>query len=196
MNIKRNHLRSWAVAGIATVGLAVSRAALAQAVAAPDVRQVGATVIVYKGPKLDMVLSYRFAENNPHGKWMLLDTVMTAYTPIGIPRSAIALRVPSGAVVPLATQHELETGYSKASWDVTRDRALMEPMGYLPPHRMRPLGFFAERGAGLAYDTTYLDAFHNNFGRLFFDLPGGIQRGRYELLINLPDSPVMIPFTI
>ncbi|MFI5142850.1 MAG: hypothetical protein ACHQQS_07740 [Thermoanaerobaculales bacterium] len=196
MSIKQQHRRGWALAGVAAVGLTIGGAALAHAVAAPDIRQVGATAIVYKGPKLDMVLSYRFAENNPNGKWLMLDTVMTAETPIGVPRSAIALRTPSGAVVPLATQREFATGYREAGWDVIRDRALMEPMGYLPPHRVRLLRFFAERGVGLAFDTAYLDEFHNSFGRLFFDLPSGVQKGRYELLINLPESPVMIPFTI
>jgi len=196
MNIDTNRLRSRAVVAFTTIGLAIGGTALAHGIAAPEVRQVGATAIVYKGPRLDMVLSYRFAENNPSAKWLMLDTAMTAYAPIDIPRTAISVRTPSGVVVPLATQREFATGYSETAWDVTVDRAFMEPMGYLPPHRVRPLRFFAERGVGLAFDVAYLDAFHNSFGRLFFELPGRVQKGRYELLINLPGNPVTIPFTI
>ena len=196
METMKNHLHIATVICAATIGLAFGAAALAHGVATPEIRQVGATAIVYRGPSLDMVVSYRFTENHPDGKWLLLDTAMTAYKPIGIPRTAFAVRTPSGKVVPLATQHEFAVGYGEVGWDATLDRAFMEPMGYLPPHRVRPIRFFAERGAGLAFDTAYLDAFHNSFGRLFFEIPGGLQRGRYELLINLPNNPVMIPFTI
>ncbi len=183
-------------AAAAAIGLAFGSVALAHGVATPEIRQVGATAIVYRGPTLDMVVSYRFSENHPNGNWLLLDTAMTSYKPIGIPRTAFAVRTPSGEVVPLATQHEFAVGYSEAGWDATIDRAFMEPMGYLPPLRVRQIRFFAERGVGLAFDIAYLDAFHNSFGRLFFKIPGGLQRGRYELLINLPENPVMIPFTI
>lgn len=164
---------------------------------APELKQVGATAIVYKGPQVDVALSYRFAKLNPTGRWLLLDTAMTAAAKtIEVPRTAIALRTPDGAVVPLATQQEFGNDYPQLAAMIARANTTREPLNYFIPQRYHRIGYFAERGRGLAFPSVWLDQRHNAFGRLFFQLPNGIQKGTYELLINLPQGQVAIPFTI
>jgi len=54
----------------------------------------------------------------------------------------------------------------------------------------------SEPGRRLAFDSVWLDEWHSTCGRLSFDLPGGVVKGGYTLLITLPESQVTIPFTI
>ncbi len=172
-------------------------AAMADVQPGQELNQVGATAIVYKGPQVDVVLSYRFAKLNPEGGWLLLDTAMTAAKgPVEVPRTAFSVRTPSGAIVPLATQRDVAEDYAKLASPIARANAIREPMGYLIPQRPRRLRYFAERRPGLVFSSEWLDEWHNSFGRLFFQIPGGVQKGAYELLISLPEGSVSIPFTI
>ena len=115
-------------------------------------RQVGATAIVYKGPQVELVLSYRFAKQNPTGNWLMLDTVMTAATaPLELPRTAISVRTPNGDVVPLATQQSFGKAYPELAASIARANAFLEPMGYLLPHRPRRMDYFSEPGRHLAF---------------------------------------------
>lgn len=181
----------------AAFGALFGTAAIADPAPASQLTQVSATAIVYKGPQINVVVSDRFARYNPEGKWLLLDTAMTATSdPVEIPRGAIAVRTPDGTVVPLATQAEFEMHYPQLASTLMRARVASEPLGYLIPARYRPLRLFAPRGIGIAWDSAWLDQFHNSYGRLYFDLPNGVQKGQYELLIHLPNDEVVIPFTV
>ncbi len=194
--MKTNVLRRTGVV-VAAFGALFGTAAIADPAPASQLTQVGATAIVYKGPQINVVVSDRFARYNPEGKWLLLDTAMTATSdPVEIPRGAIAVRTPDGTVVPLATQAEFEMHYPQLASMLMRARVAGEPLGYLIPARYRSLRLFAPRGIGIVWDSAWLDQFHNSYGRLYFNLPNGVQKGQYELLIHLPNDNVVIPFTV
>jgi hypothetical protein len=195
--MKLSFMRRAAVLSGLGVGLLFSAAASAHETVSPEVRQVGATAVVYKGPQVEVALSYRYVKNNLKGDWLFLDTEMTASTaPLEIPRAAFSLRTPSGDVVQLASQSALALQYAKVNADLHRDNATHEPLGYLLPQRARRLRLFVEPGRGVVFDSTWLDQWHNNYGRLFFEVPGGLQRGDYALLIHLKEGDVSIPFTL
>lgn len=194
--MKTNFLRRTGVV-VAAFGALFGTAAIADPAPTSQLTQVGATAIVYKGPQINVVVSDRFARYNPEGKWLLLDTAMTATSdPVEIPRGAIAVRTPDGTVVPLATQAEFEMHYPQLASMLMRARVAGEPLGYLIPARYRSLRLFAPRGIGIVWDSAWLDQFHNSYGRLYFNLPNGVQKGQYELLIHLPNDDVVIPFTV
>jgi hypothetical protein len=194
--MNRNLLRLFGLAAAAASSLFFGAIAGANTTPTADLRQVGATAIVYKGPQIDVALSYRFAKLNHSGNWLLLDTAMTANAPVELPRTAISVRTPGGQVVPLASPEAFNNGYRELNATIARANVAREPMGYLIPHRYRRMGFFAERGHGLEWPSVWLDDWHNTYGRLFFQLPDGVQKGNYELLINLKEGQVAIPFTI
>jgi hypothetical protein len=163
----------------------------------PGVTQVGATTIFYGGPVIRVVVSDRFARYNPKSGWLMLDTAMNAINaPIAIPRDAIALRTPGGEVVALATQAEFAQHYQQLASAIMRANFAKEPLQYLPHWSVRRLGLFAPRGIGMTWQAAWLDPFHDCYGRLYFHLPSSVQKGRYELLIHLPENEVVIPFTI
>ncbi len=194
--METNLLRRTATA-VAACGALIGAAAAAGAAPASQLTQAGATVIVYRGPQIQVVVSDRFARSNPEGKWLLLETEMTATKePLEVTRSAIAVRTPDGAVVPLATQAQFEKNYPQLASTLMRARVASEPLGYLIPQRTRFLRLFAPHGIGIAWDSAWLDEFHNSYGRLYFNLPNGVHKGRYELLIRLPKGEVAIPFTV
>ncbi len=193
----KNHVGYSVLVAVAGLSLLCDAAVWAATAPDPQLTNVGATAVVYKGPQVDVALSYRFAKLYPTGRWLLLDTAMTAATdPIEIPRAAVSLRTPDGAIIPLATQKQFGDDYPRLASTIARANATREPMSYLTPQRYRRIGYFAERGHGLAWPSVWLDQRHNAFGRLFFQLPDGIRKGNYELLITLPKSEVAIPFTI
>jgi hypothetical protein len=195
MNTNRFFLKGTVAA--AAFGLLFAAAAQADTTPTADVTQVGATALVYKGPQVNVALSYRFAKLNPEGHWLLLDTVMTAADqPLELWRTSITLRTPSGDVVPLATEAEFSRAYPNLAPAIARANINREPMGYLIPRRYRPMRLFAQRGFGLVYPSVWLDQWHDAFGRLFFQLPNSVHKGQYELLIKLSKSEVVIPFTI
>jgi hypothetical protein len=185
------------VAAVAALGLLSPAVASAATPVVPQIKQVGATVLVYRGPQLDMVLSYKYAKYHPTGSWLLLDTaMMSANGIIEVPRSAISVRTPAGEVVPMASEEAFLQGYSVLSPEILHANATADPLAYLVPQRYRRLPYFAKLGRRLAYSSAWLDEWHNDIGRLFFELPGTVQRGTYELLIDLPNGQVTIPFTL
>jgi hypothetical protein len=186
-----------AVAIGAGVSLLFGATLLAETAPVGQVRQAGATAVVYQGPQLNVAVSYKFPTLNPEGKWLLLDTTMAATEgPFLIPRSAIAVRTPDGTVVPLASSSQYFRAYPQLAWSITKDNAIREPLGLPIARRYSALRYFPPQGAGLAFDAEWVDYWHNSYGRLFFELPGGVHKGQYELLINLTQSTVVIPFTL
>lgn len=185
------------IAAFATLSLLSATAALAHATPVPQLRQVGATAVVYRGADIEVALSYRFAKVNTGGKWLLLDVGMTAAgAPVEITRDAISLRTPSGRVFALASEKAFLDGYPELAPTIARARVAAEPLSYFKPQRAARLQYFARPGRGFVYPSVWLDVWHNTFGNLYFRIPDGVQHGRYELRIDRPENPVTIPFEI
>jgi hypothetical protein len=183
---------------LAAAGALLFAASLAAGTASADqVRQAGATAVVYRGPQVHVAISYRYPALNPGGTWLMLDTTMAATAaPLEISRSAISLRTPDGEIVPLASPAQYADAYPRLAWSIVKDDATREPLGLAVARPVLPLRYFPPRGVGLSFDAEWLDYWHNRYGRLFFEVPDGVQTGRYELLMNLPESKVVIPFTL
>jgi hypothetical protein len=195
MDARSTHRSVVTVAMIA--GMALTGSAWAGKPRPVEIRQVGRTAVVYRGSTIDVALSYRFATTAIGDRWLLLDTAMTSPGDVvAVPRGAISVRTPSGEVVPLATQVAFEKDYGGLLSTIRRADIAREPLNYFVPHRFRRLDYFAVPGRGLAFDTVWLDEWHNAYGRLYFKLPNGVQKGQYELLIDLPKEHVAIPFTL
>lgn len=183
-------------AAVAAFGALFGAAARA-ATPASHATGAGATIAVYQGPRIQVAISDQYARYCPGGHWLLLDAEMSATgAPISIPRSAVAVRTPDGEVIPLATQQEFEKGYPELVSPIRQADFFKEGLGYFLPEPARPLHLFRLHGVGWVWPTVLLDPSHNCYGRLYFHLPNGVQRGRYELLIQLPKSEVVIPFNV
>jgi hypothetical protein len=79
-------------------------------------------------------------------------------------------------------------------------RAQVNPdsINYFPPEASRPCAvkFFADpnQAMALAYDQVELSSDRVCLGRLYFNVPGGIQLGQHFLNIKFANSELQVPF--
>ncbi len=166
--------------------------------ATPSVERIGATIVHYRGPAIDAVVSYRFADLNEGVDWLFLDVAFSGNTrtSVEIKRDEISVRIPSGEVVPLATQTEFGQAYARNAAALARADVAREPLDYYPGRRPKGLDFVVAPGSGISLLASWVNDLDVAVGRLAFFLPGGVQKGSYELRIDLPESKVRIPFRL
>lgn len=165
----------------------------------PGVERMGEYVLRQFGPQLWTVLGYRFASTQVGEEWMVLDLGLSS--PNGqnarVTRDAVFLRSPSGDRIPLATQTEFNQAYGALRPVIAKSNVNNDPLDYFPPSRIEcPIQFFVTPGGGVAFDEVTVSDLRGCFGKFFFEVPGGIQPGRWTLGIDLPESEIRIPFVI
>ncbi len=171
----------------------------AQPTGDPGVDRMGRYMLMNEGPEAEVVIGYRHAQNNLGSDWLLLEFAATS--PMGqtatIERNRITVRTPAGAIVPLASQQAFGQAFSELRPFLNRADIARDPMDYWPPRKeTRPLQFFSDPGTGVVFDEVTVNDFRAVEGRLMFNVPGGVQPGRYVLEIKLEESEVRIPFTL
>jgi hypothetical protein len=164
----------------------------------PTVEQVGSTVVKYVGQDVELAMSYRFAAGNLGLEWLLVDLAATGthQESTELKRQKIALKTPSGDIIPLPPQQELADDYSSIRSADRRADVAGEPLRYWGGRRSCTLNFLVEPGTGLAMDSIWVNEDRVCQGRLYFPMPGGVQPGPYELRIDLKESKVRMPFKI
>ena len=164
----------------------------------PGVERVGKTVLHYTGPEVETVVSYRVAALRPGEEWLFLDVAITGAgrASVELKRDKIAIRIPSGDVVPLATQKEFGEAYPQLTAALARADVAGEPLDYFVNRTPKSLNFLVPPGEGLAFDSVWVNDRDVATGRLYFFIPGGVQNGSYELRIDLVETKVRIPFRL
>lgn len=163
-----------------------------------EVEQVGATAVKYRGPDLELALSYRFANINLGMDWLLVDAAVTGSRRLSveIKREKISLRTPDGEIVPLPLQEELADSFSSIRAANQRANVAAEPLRYWGGRRECTLNFLVEPGSNIVMRSIWVNDERWCVGRLYFPLMKGVQPGRYELRIDLPESKVRVPFVL
>lgn len=164
----------------------------------PGVDQVGATVLRYRGPEVELALGYRFATVSLGEEWLILDLAITAAPGkvVEVRRDRIFVVTPSGDRLELASQERFAAAYAGLQPTLRRAALAADPLGYFSRELTCPLGFFAAPGEGLVFPTVSLDDRRVCEGQLFFWVPGGIQPGRWTLGIDVVETQVRIPFVL
>jgi hypothetical protein len=148
-------------------------------------------------------LGYRGAQESVGEDWMLLEVGLTVRAPskeVTLKREDLAIRIPDGTRIPLATQDDYaKAGYLRAL--NMRMRVMRDSINYFPADVRRPctIQFFANTGQGgpqLAYDQVTLSTDRGCLGRLYFHVPGKIQTGQYWLDVSFGGNPLEVPFRI
>lgn len=198
--MKSKRMATLMVLAITAAGLAVaSGCTSATPTDTPGVERMGEYVLRQFGPQLWTVLGYRFASTQVGEEWMVLDLGLSS--PNGqsarVTRDAVFLRSPSGDRIPLATQTEFNQAYGSLRPVIAKSNVNSDPLDYFPPSRVEcSIQFFVSPGGGVAFDEVTVSDLRGCFGKLFFEVPGGIQPGRWTLGIDLPESEIRVPFVI
>lgn len=189
-----------AVLALGGVPLVVTVAGCSSAVptGTPGVHRLGRTVLRYVGPEVETVLSYRAANLRQGAEWLLLDVAVTGTgrASVELKRERIAIRIPSGEVVPLVTQEEFGQAYPQLAAALARADVASEPLDYFMGRRSKGLTFIVAPGSGIAFNSVWVNDREVASGRLCFFISGGVQPGPYELRIDLRESKVRIPFRL
>ena len=150
-----------------------------------------------------VVVGYRNANLSVDGEWMLLEVGMTVFPghSQNIPRGAFVLETPDGTEIPLATQAEAQAETRALKALNMRADIQSEPFNYLPVRVQLgcQIGFFANTGKpaqGLPFDEFGVNPGSACIGRIFFNVPNGIEYGSYVLHVTLAESVVHIPIDI
>jgi len=145
-------------------------------------------------------LGYRVANLSVGQEWMLLEiglTVRDGNPEETLTREALSLDTPDGKTIPLPSVEEFRAaptaGLVKRA-EMTHDR-----IDYFPPQVTHPcrIGFFSDLDSGAAaWGQVSLNSQAGCLGRIFFKVPGGIQRGQHWLNVKFEKSLVRVPFRI
>jgi hypothetical protein len=189
------------IAAMAVAGVALSFVSCSSATPTdtPGVERLGEYILKQFGPELWTVLGYRFANSQISDEWMILEVGLSS--PNGqtarVLRENIFLRKPDGTKLQLATQEEFNSAYGSLRSVIAKADVNRDPLDYFPPSRIEcPIQFFVAPGQGVVFNEVTLSDRRGCFGRMFFDVPGGIQPGRWVFEIDLPESEIRIPFDL
>jgi len=151
-----------------------------------------------------VVLGYETANGSVKSKWMLLNVGLTLQNGVRdqkITRDQVKLVTPDDQVISMATQREYMSGF--ATLDPMNARANIESqsINYFPVGHNRPcrIGFFGnmdQRVGNLSFDEVELDDQSACMGRIYFQVPDGIQYGQYNFDVQFAESIVRVPFKI
>jgi hypothetical protein len=165
----------------------------------PGVERMGRSVLRQYGPELWTVLGYRFANSQMGDEWMILEVALSSAggRTAKVTRENVFLSTPDGNRLPLPTQKEFNEAYSSLRSTIAKADIDRDPLSYFPPDREPcDMRFFVTPGAGVSFDEVVMNDRRACFGRLFFNVPGGIQPGRWVFGIDLPESEIRIPFEL
>lgn len=164
------------------------------------VRQHGNHLFTYEGPEMEAVLATHQVAGQLGDSWLVLALELQSSPGAGaatVRRSDISVRRPDGRPLPLIEQAEYRKNYGRVRVAVERALAALPTIGRFDSAQMPcDRWFLADPLAGFAYDEIAVNTFQTCRGPLVFHVPGGIQPGRWRLLVELEESTVDIPFEV
>ena len=140
------------------------------------------------------IIGYRLANMSVGEEWMLLEfgtTVRDGVPSYKLTREAVSLETPDGKTIPLAGNVEYRAANLSALQN--REKVARDSINYFPPGATRAcrIGFFAELDQRvMSYDEVELSNQRACLGRLFFQVPGGIQYGQHWLNVKFEKTLV------
>ena len=144
-------------------------------------------------------IGYRMAQEEVGKDWVLLAVGITLRKPtkdFTMKRASLSLTTPDGKRLPLPTQQQYQGANLRAL--NMRAQVMNDSINYFPPDASQPcaIKFFANLDSAfpLAYDQTELSWQRVCLGRLYFNVPGGIQLGQHFLNIKFANSELQVPF--
>ena len=165
----------------------------------PDVDRMGKFILMNKGSEAETLIGYRYAQQNPGAPWLLLEAAVTSppNQTATIKRENVSVTTPEGKTIQLATQKDVNEAWGVVMPIVNAADVVRDPMNYWQPRRLTLLmRFFVAPGSGISYDEFSVNNFRVCEGRFLFEIPGGVQAGRYVLTIGLEESEIIIPIPL
>jgi hypothetical protein len=146
------------------------------------------------------IIGYKTANMSVGEPWMLLEmgtTVREGVKNQRLKREALSLTTPDGKTLPLPTVEEYRNVDLRALEQ--RSTVARDSINYFPPMASQAcrMGFFSGvEDRGLPWDEVELSQTRACLGRIYFNVPGGIQYGQHFLNVKFENTLIRIPFRI
>jgi hypothetical protein len=165
----------------------------------PGTAQIGQTQVKTVGADLEGVVSYKFAQANLGDECLIITLAVGGLRAeaIEIRQEAISVRTPDGRTIDLPTQEQFIQAYSELQSTLRRAAIASEPLEATRGGR-RPceLNFQRIPGTGVTQKSVWVNQRLLCVGMLSFPVRGGVQPGRWKLMIEFEESIFEIPFDI
>jgi len=193
--------RSLVGAVLPLLSLSVSLVAGAADPASPNVKRLGKTVIQWKDDRVQVVVSWRHAQQHLDARWILLDFSFfaTGGNPVTIHREDIELVLPDGKSLNLPSQKRVATGIPDIRRMLQQASANRDPVdGYfVGPNRRQDLQFFTIPGEGIVFNEVTGNHERLTQGDIFFESPTEKwAKGIYTLQIKNKEIDVKLPLPL
>jgi len=166
----------------------------------PGTREVSRYAVIHEGPELAVALGFFEATRSIGDEWLILAVELTASAGSGrsiVNHSDISIIAPDGRRIALIGQEEFRENFGQIRVALERALRSLPILGrydrsQMPCDRWFLVGPFG----GFAYDEVPVNTFQLCSGPLVFHVIGGIQPGRWRLIIELEESRVDAAFEI
>jgi len=167
----------------------------------PGTREITRFAVLHDGPEVSAIVVHPSAKRSLGEEWLALAIEVTATQgsgPVVLKRGDLSLRTPAGRRLKLISQDEFRSNYPRLQIPVARTLASLPLLDRYKPGREAPCDrwFFVEPPQMLALDEIPISSSQICSGPLVFEVSGGIQPGRWRLIIELEESRADIPFVL
>ena len=166
----------------------------------PGTREVSRYAVIHEGPELAVALGFYEATRSIGDEWLILAVELTASAGSGrtiVNHSDISVISPDGRRLALVSQEDFRENFAEIRVALERSLRSLPILGrydrsQMPCDRWFLVGPFG----GFAYDEVPVNTFQLCSGPLVFKVTGGIQPGRWRLIIEQEESRVDVPFEL
>jgi len=166
----------------------------------PATREVSRYAVIHEGPELAVALGFYEATRSIGDEWLIIAVELAASTGGGrviVNHSDISVITPDGRRLVLLSQEEFRENFAEIRVALERSLRSLPILGrydrsQMPCDRWFLVGPFG----GFAYDEVPINTFQLCSGPLVFKVIGGIQPGRWRLIIEQEESRVDVPFEL
>jgi len=166
----------------------------------PGTHEIHRNAVLHEGPELVAVVAYRQGKNSVAEERLILAVEFTSPRSAGpniVSRSDISIRTPGGRRLELISQDDFRRSFARMRIPVERTLEFLPLLyRYLPTRLPCDRWFLVSPPKNIAFDEIPINSSQTCSGPLVFSVPGGVQPGRWRLVIELEESRADIPFII
>ena len=186
--------------GVVAAGCGTTTPAMPKGITEPFIDQPGRYIVRYRDIVIEIVVDTKYASNNLAENWLILNTAMSGMTGAAakVNRDLISVRTPDGRTIPMPTYREFNAAYTELASAARRAALTSDPLDFTRGGRRDCLiDFFPLPGSGRS-SRTALNVTKNELcvGMLYFPVRGGVQPGRWKLIVEFVETEAVVPFTL
>jgi hypothetical protein len=166
----------------------------------PGTREIHRNAVLHEGPELVAAVTYLQGKNSVAEERLILAVELTSPRGSGpnvVSKNDISVRTPDGRRLALISQDEYRRSFARLRIPVERTLEFLPLLyRYLPTRLPCDRWYLVSPPENIAFDEIPINSSQTCSGPLVFSVPGGVQPGRWRLVIELEESRADIPFII